>query len=148
MPLGGFSPCPLPLGGNAFDGLTAEQHARVAADLKAVVQTAPFAVLTFDTESTTPIAYLAQHGTGVLAAPTLTLLGPGDVRVTWAASYLDEYDNAYAPNITHAQATAMRDATHTFFLNGLVKIESTRQVRVQTIGPFGIGKSLVTLVVW
>ena len=151
MPLGGFAPCPLPLGGTSLDGLTAEQHARLCADLKASILTAPFAVIRFNTGSASPYAYVAQHGVGELVAPVITLLpGGGDARLTWSASYLDEYDNAYSTSITQAVATP--SPTLGLYTVATVEIESARSVRVRTfysfLGlPFNIDCD-VTLVVW
>ena len=146
MPLGGFAPCPLPLGGTALDGVTAEQHARIAADLKAVVSAAPFAVLRLITDSTTPLAYTGQHGVGIGAAPTITLIGIGDVRITWAPSYLDEYDNAQATYIKHAQATLHDNGGPPGVAR--VEVENARQIRVRSVSIFGPTTYAVSLVVW
>lgn len=148
MPLGGFAPCPLPLGGTAVDGLTAEQHARIAADLKAVVAAAPFAILTFDTDSATPIAYTAQHNVGVVSAPTITLVGPGVVTLTWQGSYLDEYDNAFPVYIKAATATAH----HSVLFAGAtatVRLIDARTLGVYTLNPStGAVDTRVTVAVW
>lgn len=145
MPLGGLAPCPVPLGGTDLDGLTAEQHARIAADLKACVTSAPFAVLSY---AGVVVGYLAQHGTGISAAPTVTNLGVGDYRVTWEASYSDEYDVAQPTNIRMAQASAWILGAFSL-ANIVVEIESPRQVRLRTfqIGGAAIDRSFV-LVVW
>lgn len=108
MALGGFAPCPLPLGGSATDGLTAEQHARVAADLKAAVLSAPFAVLAIVPNKQ---LYLAQFGEGFCdpyvagVTPLISSGGVGIVNVDFPPSYNDEYDNALAVNIRQAQVT-------------------------------------------
>lgn len=99
MALGGFAPCPLPLGGTAVDGLTAEQHARIAADLKAAVQGAPFAIYSAVTH------YLAQYGVGIGALPLVSSGGVGITDFIWNPSYSDEYGNVYPVNIKHAIAT-------------------------------------------
>lgn len=145
MPLGGLAPCPLPLGGSSLDGLTAEQHARLAADLKACVTSAPFAVLSY---AGVVVGYLAQHGAGVSAAPTITDLGVGDYRVTWEASYLDEYDVAQPTNIRMAQATAWLFGAFSS-ANIITEIESPRQVRLRTfqVGGGAVYRSF-SLVVW
>lgn len=148
MPLGGFAPCPLPLGGTAVDGLVAEQHARIAADLKAVVSTAPFAVLTLDTSSTTPIAYAAQHGVGVLSAPTITLVSPGVVTVQWLPGYLDEYDNLCPLNIRMASATAHHS---NLFAGAAVAVEliAEQEIGLSVYDPStGAVDAIVTLVIW
>lgn len=151
MPLGGFAPCPLPLGGTETDGLLAEQHARLATDLRALVQTAPFAVLHLNTGSSTPIAYLGQHNVGVSSAPTITVLAGGDVRVTWNVSYADEYDNVYSTNIAQAVATSATVGGNPVIVT--VLIESSRSVRLTTSLIFAPGVTFPTatdstLVVW
>lgn len=109
MPLGGFAPCPLPLGGSATDGLAAEQHARIAADLKATVLTAPLAVLVVAGGSTQ--IYMAQFGKGFYepyvagVTPLVSGGGVGIVNVDFPTSYKDEYDNAQAVNIRHVEVT-------------------------------------------
>lgn len=149
MALGGFAPCPFPLGGTAIEGLIAEQHARLSADLKAAVSAAPFALIRFATDTTTPLAYIAQHGVGVSAAPTLTVLGVGDMRLLWAVSYQDEYDNAWGANIAHAVATAHQAFGYTTNCVAVVELESSRQIRVRTRNPMtGAGDAVVSLAVW
>jgi hypothetical protein len=107
MALGGFAPLPLPLGGTATDGLTAEQHARVAADLKAAVGAAPFAVYcqTISPLGTLKESYLSQYGVGMNAAPLVSSGGVGITNLVWNVSYTDEYDNVWPTHIRHAQAT-------------------------------------------
>ena len=149
MALGGFAPCPFPLGGTAVDGFVAEQHARLSADLKAAVSAAPFALIRFATDNTTPLAYIAQHGVGVSAAPTLTVLGVGDIELLWAASYQDEYDNAWGSNITQAVATAHQAFGYTTNCVAVVTLVSSRQIRVRTRNPVtGAGDAVVSLAVW
>lgn len=108
MALGGFAPCPLPLGGTAVDGLTAEQHARIAADLKAAVLGAPFAIYFQDRygmPATLKEYYLGQHGVAPAAIPLVSSGGIGITNFIWQPSYSDEYDNVYPTNIRHAIAT-------------------------------------------
>ena len=131
MPLGGFAPCPLPLGGTALDGLLVEQHARLSTDLRSIVQTAPFAVVRFNTSSATPLAYLGQNDVGVLAAPTITSLGVGDARLLWDVSYLDEYDNAWAVDLSFAIACG-EFAGGVQYSYAVVELETAQQVRVRT----------------
>lgn len=108
MALGGFAPCPLPLGGTAVDGLTAEQHARIAADLKAAVLGAPFAIY-FQDYLPSPLFlqqyYLGQHGVAPAAMPLVSSGGVGITNFTWDSSYTDEFDNVYPTHIRHAIAT-------------------------------------------
>lgn len=105
MALGGFAPCPLPLGGTSLDGLTAEQHARIAADLKAAVLGAPFAVYSSDLVPALVTSYLSQYGVGSSAMPLVSSGGVGITNFTWQPNYSDEYDNVYSVNIKHAIAT-------------------------------------------
>jgi hypothetical protein len=112
MPLGGFAPCPLPLGGTALDGWSAEQHARLAADLKAAVSAAPFAVYSRILVGGLYVeTYFSQYGNGVNAKPTLTTFGAGTYKLDWNSTYSDEYDNVYPVNIKHAKTTHVWDAT-------------------------------------
>jgi len=102
---GGFCPLPLRLGGSATEGWTVAQHARVAADLSALVAVAPFAVITASfvtrTGATTLLAYNGQHGVGAAQAPTLSWdFGVGALVVTWATQYTDDYGNSWPTNIT------------------------------------------------
>lgn len=146
MPLGGLAPCPLPLGGTKLDGLTAEQHARICADLRAAVATAPFAVLHADTSGVIH-AYTAQHGVGVLAAPAIAVVAPNEAVLTWEPSYLDEYDNAQATYIKHAVATG-RIAPFVSPL-AVATILTPRSVRVRTYLSTGAGVAAdFSLVVW
>jgi len=151
MPLGGFAPCPLPLGGTVLDGLLVEQHARLSTDLRSIVQTAPFAVVHFNTSSATPLAYLGQNDVGVLAAPTITSLGVGDARLLWDVSYLDEYDNAWAVDLSFAVACG-EFAGGVQNAYAVVELETAQQIRVRTYSivagvPVATDVS-VSLVVW
>ena len=108
--LGGFAPLPLRLGGTPTDGITAEQWSRLAADLSAVVRTAPFAIITIQQTGDAVavlVAYQAQHGVGVSHAPTIVANGAGRLTITWAPAYTDPFGNAQAVNIKHADAMAL-----------------------------------------
>jgi len=150
MPLGGFAPCPLPLGGTALDGLTAEQHARLASDLRSVIQTAPFAVIRFSTNSTVPLAYLGQHDVGIPAAPTITLLGAGRVRLTWNTSYRDEYDNAFAVNFRTVAASAAFSGGNAPAVNAIIQTTNMMEVHafIVVAGIPTFVNTDVSLVVW
>lgn len=149
MPLGGFAPCPLPLGGTATDGLVAEQHARIATDLKSVVATAPFAVITLSTDSTIPSGYIAQHNVGIANAPSITLNGTGDVTLTWAASYLDEYDNAWPVNIQNVTATPHDSVLSSGALMITANIVNSRTVRLYSVlSGTGAVDAKISVVVW
>jgi len=126
MALGGFAPLPLPLGGTALDGLTAEQHARLAADLAACVRTIPFAVLVFNMATGVVIGYTAQYGIGTSALPTRVDNGVGDWTIQWEPSYLDEYENAYPVNLKYATATPVTLGTARIVVANMVDRRTVR----------------------
>jgi hypothetical protein len=77
---------------NPRTDVTAEQLCRMAADLAAVMRTAPFAIMTYTHNDAAPAVptvneYVAMSGT----APSGVRNGHGDVTFTWSASYSDEY---------------------------------------------------------
>lgn len=97
---------PLRLSGGATDGLTAEQHARLAADLVACVRTVPFAWVTYTASATPTIhAYNGMNGVGVAHNPAPTFNGTGDVTITWSPSFDDPYDTGEPVNINFAKAS-------------------------------------------
>lgn len=96
---GAFAPLPLRLGGTAQNGLTAAQHARVSADMVALVRSAPLAKIGLTTGSTAIRSYQAQWATGVPAAPTITA-GIGWVKATWAEGFTDPFGGYQALRIT------------------------------------------------
>jgi hypothetical protein len=90
---------------NPRTDLSAQNLTRMAADLAAVARTAPFAVITFTTNDTSPAAptiddYTAMAG----ASPVGARNGDGDVNLTWDASYADPY--AVSADIHIAGVTA------------------------------------------
>jgi hypothetical protein len=99
MPVtGGFCPLPLRLGGDALTGLTAEQHARLAADLVALKRTQPIAVFTWDAPGGADTAatitfYTGMNGSGLAHAPTAGVIsGGGALQFTWSSGrFVDEY---------------------------------------------------------
>ncbi len=96
MPIGGAL-CPFPkrLGGNAEDGWSPEQHARLCADLVAVKRVTPLASWRYTQTGATAVTlhdYTGQNGRGLLYAPTATGNADGDVSFAWPAQYFeDEY---------------------------------------------------------
>ena len=75
MPLGGFAPLPLRLGGSAEEGITAAQFMRATADLAAVRRVLPFAVMIINPNSLVdPYLewYQGQNGNGVDDEPTVS----------------------------------------------------------------------------
>ena len=102
-------PLPIRLGlGKATEEWTAKQHARLSADLVAMVQTLPFAVITLDLDpglAPTLVFYAGMHGTGLVAAPSLAPTAAG-AEITWSRSYDDSYEEASFVRVKHAKATA------------------------------------------
>lgn len=110
--LGGFCPLPIRLGGDALSGLTAEQHARIAADLVAVKRAAPFCVFSWSsaTLASIPIvsSYRGMNGVGSDYAPNnRSINGSGTVTFRWTnPAFADDYQIAYGFLPRHAVATA------------------------------------------
>ena len=69
MPFGAFAPMPLRFGGTPEEGWAASQHARMAADLVAIVRAAPLAVRTL-TRSGSTYTVDAYHRQTALASLT------------------------------------------------------------------------------
>lgn len=91
---------------NGKTDLSAQNLARIAADLAAVGRTAPTFVLTYtqdDTGAENPAidSYLAMAGT----PPAGVRNADGDVSWTWANSYTDDYSVSGAVHIVAATAT-------------------------------------------
>lgn len=150
MPLGGFAPCPLPLGGTALDGVTAEQHARLAADLKAAVATAPFAVYGEKIiGGSLKQTYISQHGNGTSAMPLVSTGGVGVVNFDWNLGYSDEYDVAQPTNIRHAQVTEIWTIASVVPAFLSVIVNSPTSVTVYSVDSANAPVSAnFTLVVW
>lgn len=107
MPLGALSPLPLRLGGTATNGLTAAQHARIAADYVALKRSAPLAVWTYTLAAgvVTLHGYLGQNGAGDDHAWTSEVLGTGDVLWTFEdRNFIDPIENVAPIAIRHARA--------------------------------------------
>jgi hypothetical protein len=133
--LGGFAPLPLRHGGNAIDGFTAEQHARVASDLTGLVRVAPFACIWLRTNSTTVYGYIGQHGCGIPAAPSIAA-GGALVTATWDDGYYDEYENYHAVNFKYALATSMTGSSNF----ALVTINSAKEITARVISNAGVAQ--------
>ena len=105
---------------NPRTDLSAENLARMAADLAAVARTSPFAVLTYTTNDSSPAAptiddYDAMAGNN----PTGARVGDGSVTFTWDASYNDPYSQSGDIHIIGATATVhgSNDSTPTITLS-------------------------------
>ena len=136
MAFGGFAPLPLRLGGKPREGWSAQQHARLSADLAAVVRTVPFAVITVNQSADTAGAvesYIAQHGVGLAAAPTPVFVSAGVFTLTWTGSYSDDFLVAQGARIVSGAGTC--HATSALFAT--VDIEAPNVVRVRTFSDAG-----------
>jgi hypothetical protein len=100
--LGAFSPLPLRLSDHK-DGLSARQHARICADLVAMVRSAPLAIIRVSLDTGDVLASLAQFG---FTAPTVVVNATGHITVTWPRSHADQFDAAAAMNLTSARASS------------------------------------------
>lgn len=143
MPFGGFCPLPLRLGGDPLVGVSAEQWARLSADLTAQVRTAPFAVMTYDPVGPTVISYQAQHGIGIVRAPSGVLAGASAVTWTWNLNYTNDYDEITPTRINYAMATA-HGATAAF---ARVQISNTSEMKVTTFDAAGSEIAVRTTIV-
>lgn len=132
MPFGGFCPLPLRLGGAADEGWSAEQHARVAADLCAAKRVAPVAVLRFAPDvgnGQCPFDLaLTRHAVGPAEEPTFLLNGTGDTTITLPAAWVDEFGAPSPVVIRGARAARETNA------GGRVTVElvAANAVRVYT----------------
>ena len=105
--LGGLAPLPIRLGGGALDGLTAEQHARLAADLAGAVRSCPFAVFTYTKvgPDVTFDSYNGMNGVGLEHVPTPTVTGAGEVTFEWPMSLEDPYGRGEPVHLRHGKVT-------------------------------------------
>lgn len=149
MPTGAFAPLPLRLGGSAEEGISPEQHARMCADLVAVKRTAVLARVHVNQNTGGPFAasvtwYLGQNGAGIAYGPAITVVGAGDVRVTFPAIWTDEYGIQFPLKIRHAIARGAASSVRfsTCEITGSV-------VRVRTFNDSGVATATpFTLRVW
>lgn len=123
---GAFCPLPGRLGGDALTGWTAEQHARMAADLVAVKRTAR--LCTFDWSvsgvGALPVVsgYAGMNGVGSAFAP-FGVTG-GLIQFRWApANFTDDYGVAYPILPRHAvvsvQSPTYARAVHVLLNDGI-----------------------------
>jgi len=147
MGLGAFNPCPFALGGDALTGLSAEQHARIAADTVALTRSAPFAALRAWVNAGIALqTYDGMNGSGLDHGPTPTYAGAGDSTLTWARSYADDYGVSEPTQIRFAQAFVMANANAV----ARASILDSHQVRVETFNAqTGVAMDVTYfLVVW
>jgi hypothetical protein len=147
--LGGFCPLPLRLGGEDHSSWTPEQHARVCADVSAMVASAPLALVTFNTNlggsSLTINSFESQWKTGISNAPTATILGMSSVKFDFPLTAIDDYGITHPVQIRHAVAQVHGSVAS---LIG-VTIGTANDVTVTETNPWGIlHDDIITLVVW
>jgi hypothetical protein len=114
---------------------------RLGSDLAAVVRTAPKAVITYaqnDTGTDDPVVLVCKLQTGIAVAsyagdappsgfPTAIRQGDGDVVLTFASTYDDEFGTSGAFEVTDA----LGGGEGTAFLNVVCEVTSATTVRVR-----------------
>lgn len=125
------------LGRGAIDALTdvaAEEFSRMTADLAAAVRSADFATLDITCNDTSPAAPTINYAalmTGVRTSsysggsppsgfPSAARNGNGDVTITFAASYTDEYGvvGAFTPKTVIVAVNGSGFRTYTYEISG------------------------------
>lgn len=143
MRFGGFCPFPLPLGGD----ITAAEHARLAADIAALVRSGRFAIVTYTKSGATVTidGYLGLNGEGSSLGPSVTVNGTGDVTLTFA-NWIDPLDPAeartIAPDIVSARGS-VHGSTAGYACAARVTRNSVRVVTRATGGAATDGKATV-----
>lgn len=148
MPLGGFAPLPLRLGGSATEGLVSPQHARLTADLIAIKRVQPLLVITYSKSGGTITIeyYYAMNGVGSLFVPTAASLGTGQTQLTFSKNFTDAYGIVYPIQIRHGLGTVHNPTTAHMVT---VDITSSNVVTVSTRRhDGGLGDTRVTLKLW
>lgn len=122
---GGFEPFPKRFGG----AWTAQQHARMAADLVAAYRTLPFAIVgvRFDASSATIIYYQGRNGGGTLYQPTLSY-SSGVVTLTWPSTYNTVRNRDVPIRIYGAQGSANGSAANSCKITGTSPNSVTMQM--------------------
>lgn len=152
------------LGKGAIDALTdvaAEEFSRAVSDQAAAVRTAPFAIITYLCNDSSPAAptvecvfmmtgvRLTSYGGGFPPAgfPSAARNGNGDVTFTFASSYTDEYgiSESFAPR--HAETTAHGIGAGAREANFSISGQTVRVAVVDDSGA-GVQDPRVTLVVY
>lgn len=111
MPFGAFAPLPFKLGGTDEEGLSAEAHGRLCADLSGASATLPLAVMTVTDSTTVPavVRYVGRNGAGSAYAPTVSYSG-GFTTLTFP-SIIETEDGRKLPwVISHAAASPATSA--------------------------------------
>lgn len=145
---------------DAQTDISAEQFARMVADLEALMNTAPFAVITYvnnDSSPAAPTILSAKLMTGVTATsyagnappagfPSAVRNAPGDVTFTFASSYTDPFgvSGAFTPIDTLAQSQVVGTArSNTSVVSG-----QTVRVKCFLFNGTPASDDIVTLMVW
>lgn len=144
---------------DALTDVGAEAVCRMAADLEAIVRSAPFAVITYTCDDTTPAAptinsvYLMTgvNIVGYLGSaapagfPSAARNGNGDVTFTFSASYSDAYgvSGAFTPRCPLATVQSANAYNAPAVASG-----STVRVRVFNDSGAAVTNQKVSLVVW
>lgn len=127
---GGFAGMlPLRLGGNATTGWTAEQHARLCADVVALKRTSPLCVFTWATvsgASAAPVvvSYFGMNGVGLGHAPTNLSAAADAIIFRFASGRFTDPYGIGAPfkprkaKVTFAGST-YRNGTYTLLSDGI-----------------------------
>lgn len=100
MRFGAFCPFPLPLGGD----YTANQHAATARDLTSLRRSSNHYFITLHTDGYVE-SYVGINGEGTGNAPILTVLGTGEIRLSFPVYKDSVTDNLISTNITSAVGT-------------------------------------------
>lgn len=143
---------------DANTDVAAEEFSRMVSDVAATVRTAPFAVIGYlnnDSSPAAPTVETVYMMTGVRTSsyaggspptgfPSAARNGNGDVTFTFAASYADEYGvtGVYAPTDAHATANGTTALTCVCTVSG-----STVRVRVFDDTGAAVQNARVTLTV-
>jgi len=139
--------------------VSAEEFARMTADLEAVARTAPFATITYLNKDASPAAptiecvYMQTGVTLVSYAgdtppagfPSAARNGTGDVTFTFASSYSDPYSVAGSFSVKHVGA----DVQAATACRAMPTIVTSTTVQVKCFsGGIAVGDKRVTLEVW
>ncbi len=146
MAFGAFAPLPIRLGGSPEEGWTAEQFARLSADLQALKRVAPLATWRYSQTggaAVTMVSYAGQNGVGLAYAPTATPGGDGVCSFTWDAQYFqDEYGNQYPFKIRAAYPRALGS-------NSAIWEQIALGIRIRIVSAAGVaGNTQVCISVW
>ncbi len=112
MPLGGFCPLPLRLGGTAETGFTASQHARAANDLLGLHRMAVLAIISGRIQGSvaTILSARCQWGIGPAYFPTIAVISNSHVEITFPIAPTDALGQQHALRIRSVRGGVPGDA--------------------------------------